>query len=85
MDFDINESLKLYLSDPASIQTPDAAPEIADVDADSLEQSAVAAALEPIRDLIHDNPDALNRSAVFDTLQRLLKYVPINSPNHILA
>ncbi|KAK5957645.1 condensin complex non-SMC subunit Cnd1 [Knufia fluminis] len=77
MDFDINESLKLYLSDPASIQTPEAAPEIADADTDSLDQSVIADVLEPIRDSIHDHPDALNRSTSFDTLQCLLKYVLI--------
>lgn len=76
MDFDINESLKLYLSDPASIQTPDAAPEIADTDSDGLDQSAVVNVLEPIRDSIHDHPDALARGPSFDTLQCLLKYVP---------
>ncbi len=73
MDFDINESLKLYLSDPASIQTPDAAPEIADADAESLDQSLIADVLDPIRHSIHDHPDALSRSASFDTLQCLLK------------
>lgn len=76
MDFDINESLKLYLSDPASISTPDASPEIADVEADSLDQSSIGDVLEPIRDSIRENPDALMRSASWDTLQCILKYVP---------
>jgi len=73
MEFDINESLKLYLSDPASIQTPDAAPEIVDADADSLDQSALVDVLQPIKDSIHDHPDALSRNATFDTLQCVLK------------
>ena len=76
MDFDINESLKLYLNDPTSISTPDASPEIADADADTLEQSALIEALEPIKDAIRENPDTLMRSASWDTLQCILKYVP---------
>lgn len=73
MEFDINESLKLYLSDPASISTPDASPEIADADADTLDQSLLADVFEPIRESIRENPDALMRSASWDTLQRILK------------
>ena len=34
MDFDINESLKYYLSDPASVPTPDADPELLDCEND---------------------------------------------------
>lgn len=75
MDFDINESLKLYLSDPTSISTPDAAPEIADTDGDSLDAATLTEALQPVRDAIHENPDALMRNTCFDTLQCILKYV----------
>lgn len=73
MSFDINESLKLYLNDPKSIQTPEAAPEIIDADGDGLETTTISDVLEPIREAIHDNPDAIAREAVFDTLQCLLK------------
>lgn len=82
MDFDINESLKLYLNDPKSIPTAEANPEIADNehDAESLTTDVLTEVLEPIRDSIHENPDALNRSATFDTLQCLLKCVPVHQP-----
>lgn len=73
MDFDINEALKLYLSDPSSISTPDAAPEIADADSDTLDATTLSEALQPIRDAIHENPDALNQGTFFDTLQCVLK------------
>lgn len=73
MDFDINEALKQYLSDPASVSTPDANPDIADADADSLEPSSLNEALEAVRDAIHENPDAVAQSSIFDTLQCVLK------------
>lgn len=73
MEFDINESLKLYLNDPKSIQTPEASPKILDADNDGLEASTISDVLDPIKEAIHDNPDALASDAVFDTLQCLLK------------
>lgn len=86
MDFDINESLKLYLSDPASIHTPDAAPEISDLDHDGADAVTLSDVLDPIRDSIHENPDALMRSANFDTLQCLLKCVPaLSASRHFVA
>lgn len=76
MDFNINEALKSYLNDPKSIPTPDASPELGDVegDGDNITSEVLLEVLEPIRDSIHENPDALARSATFDTLQCLLKY-----------
>lgn len=73
MDFDINEALKQYLNDPASVSTPDANPEIADTDANSLDQASLIEALESIREAIHENPDAVSQSSRFDTLQYVLK------------
>lgn len=75
VDFDINESLKLYLSDPSSIQTPEADSTIADCenDAESLTNAVINEALNPIIDSIANNPDAITVPSTFDTLQCLLK------------
>lgn len=77
VEFDINESLKLYLSDSATISTPEANTALLDCenDPDNLTSAAVDDALEPIIDTITENPEGLSRSSVFDTLQFLLKYV----------
>lgn len=75
MEFDINQSLKLYLNDPASLPTPDAAQEITDTDGDSPDQATLTDTLEPIRDSIRESPDALMRSSSWDTLQCILKCV----------
>jgi condensin complex subunit 1 len=83
--FDINEALKLYLNDPASIQTPDAGSELVDCenDADSLTSQVINGALNPIVDSVAGNPDALARSASFDTLQFLLKCAPASTVAHL--
>ncbi|RMZ76771.1 hypothetical protein DV737_g4643, partial [Chaetothyriales sp. CBS 132003] len=87
VDFDINESLKLYLSDPALIPTPEASPELADCEADpdSLTPALVNAVINTLVDQISENPDNVLTSSVFDTLQFLLKCVPITaSPETLL-
>lgn len=81
-DFDINESLKLYLSDATAIQTPDAHPDLADCehDPDSLTPSLVDNVLDPVLDAVAENPEGILRSTSFDTIQFLLKYVPDPDP-----
>ncbi len=81
IDFDINESLKLYLSDPASIPTPEADPELVDCenDSDSFTPQVINSALNPIVDSVAGNPDALTRKSSFDTLQFLLKCAPTST------
>jgi condensin complex subunit 1 len=83
VEFDINESLKLYLSDPATIPTSEADSQLVDCenDPDSLTLPLISEALDPIVDAIAANPDALMQSANFDTLQFLLKCVPLSSPS----
>lgn len=78
VEFDINEALKLYLSDSATIPTPDASPELQDCenDPESLTASLVSNVLDPVVDLIAENPEGLMRSSAFDTLQFLLKCAP---------
>jgi hypothetical protein len=79
VEFDINESLKTYLSDPATIQTPEADSQLVDCenDPDSLSLPLVGEALNPIVEAVAANPDALMQAANFDTLQFLLKYDPL--------
>lgn len=75
VEFDINESLKLYLSDSSTIPTPEASSELLDCenDPDSLTSDLVNNALDPVIDAIAENPEALGRSVIFDTLLFLLK------------
>ena len=78
-DFDVNEALKHYLSDPATIATPEADGTLVDCETDpeSLTSSLINGVLNPIVDAIAENPDALSRSSTFDSLQFLLKCAPI--------
>ncbi|KAN0082095.1 Armadillo-type fold [Elaphomyces granulatus] len=89
IEFDINESLKRYLSDPASVNTPDADPELFDCENNHelLSTTLIDAVLNPIVDAIAENPDALARASIFDSLQLLLKCgtaLPVNSLSKIL-
>ncbi|KAG8529333.1 uncharacterized protein KY384_005969 [Bacidia gigantensis] len=74
-EFDINDALKYYLSDPASIATPEADGILQDCETapESLTSATVNSVLNPIIDAIAVNPEALSRSSVFDSLQFLLK------------
>ena len=77
-DFDINDALKYYLSDPASVATPEADGALLDCenDPESLTNPLINGVLNPIVDSIAENPDALTRSSTFDSLQFLLKCAP---------
>lgn len=76
VDFDINESLKQYLSDAASISTPeaDSALVACEDDPESLTSALINSVLNSIVDSVAENPEAIGRSANFDSLQFLLKY-----------
>ncbi|KAJ5930739.1 hypothetical protein N7466_006232 [Penicillium verhagenii] len=81
MQFEINESLKYYLSDPSSLPTPDADPELLDAesDPDQLSPALIDNVLNPIVDAVAENPEALMRPSIFDSLQYLLKCAPVPS------
>lgn len=81
IQFDINESLKYYLSDPSSLPTPEADPELLDgeSDPDQLSPALIDNILNPIVDAVAENPEALTRSSIFDSLQYLLKCAPVPS------
>jgi condensin complex subunit 1 len=78
INFDLNEALKLYLSDPTTIPTPDADSVLVECESDpgTLTLQVVNAAINPIIDSIAGGPDALTGTSSFDTLQFLLKCAP---------
>lgn len=78
VNFDINEALKLYMSDPATIPTEQADGALFDCenDPESLTNGVINPVLNPIIDAVAENPDAITRSAHFDSLQFLLKCAP---------
>ncbi|KAL8928441.1 MAG: hypothetical protein Q9208_001674 [Pyrenodesmia sp. 3 TL-2023] len=80
VDFDINNALKHYLSDPATVPTPEADGTLVDCENDpgSLTSGVINGVLNPIVDSIAEDPDALTRSSSFDSLQFLLKCAPIS-------
>ncbi|KAH8688874.1 condensin complex component cnd1 [Talaromyces proteolyticus] len=86
IDFNINDSLKYYLSDPTSVPTPDADAELFDCENETelLSTSLVDGVINPIVDGIAENPEALTRTSFFDSLQILLKY-PVVLPSKSLS
>lgn len=80
INFDLNVALKDYLSDPATVPTPEADSNLADCenDPESLTNSLINTVLNPIVDSVAENPDAITRSSTFDSLQFLLKCVPVS-------
>lgn len=84
IDFDINDALKHYMSDPAAIATPEADSILVDCESspESLsDNGTINAVLNPIIDAIAENPDAITRSAHFDSLQFLLKSTSYLTPH----
>lgn len=77
LQFDLNESLKFYLSDPLSVPTPEADSELLDYegDIDQLPGGFVDSVLNTIVDSVAESPEHLTRPSSFDSLQFLLKYV----------
>lgn len=78
LNFDINDALKYYLSDPTTITTPEADSNLVDCenDPDALTNALVNSVLNPIVDSVAESPDAITRSSSFDSLQFLLKCAP---------
>lgn len=77
-DFDVNEAIKNYDSDPATIATPDAPRELQDFEHEPErlreEVSIINAELNAVVDAVADSPEAIARSTNFDTLQFLLRF-----------
>ncbi|KAL8951118.1 MAG: hypothetical protein Q9222_002890 [Ikaeria aurantiellina] len=86
VDFDINEALKHFLSDPATVPTLEANGALVDCenDPETLTSGLINQVLNPIVDSIAENPDTLTASSSFDSLQFLLKSVSL-LPTHALS
>ena len=80
VQFNINDALKHYMSDPATVPTPEADSNLVDCenDPESLTNSLINTVLNPIVDSVADNPDSITRSSSFDSLQFLLKCAPVS-------
>jgi condensin complex subunit 1 len=80
ISFDINDALKHYMSDPATVSTPEADSNLVDCenDPESLTNSLINTVLNPIVDSVAENPDSIIRSSSFDSLQFLLKCAPVS-------
>ena len=78
INFDINDALKHYMSDPSQIPTPEVDGALLDCenDPEALTNPVINPVLNSIVDAVADNPDAMMRAANVDSLQFLLKYVP---------
>ncbi|KAF1829727.1 hypothetical protein BDW02DRAFT_560476 [Decorospora gaudefroyi] len=79
VDFEINEAIKLFDSDPSTIPTPEAPQALQDCEDEPEALSSpglINSELNPVVDAVAESPDAITRSSVFDTLQFLLKCVP---------
>lgn len=75
INFDINDALRDYMSDPTQIPTPEADGALLDCETEpeSLTNQLVNSVLNPIVEAVADNPDAILRASNFDSLQFLLK------------
>ncbi|CAK7270408.1 condensin complex non-SMC subunit Cnd1 [Sporothrix epigloea] len=84
--FDINNALKFYMSDPASVPTPEANAALLDCEnePEALTNAVISPVLNQIVDAIAESPDAVTRSSYFDSLQFLLKYTSF-LPIHALS
>ena len=78
LDFEINDALKHYHSDPATIPTPEADGSLIDCenDPEALTHSLIDGVLNPIVDAVTDNPQSMQRKSIFDSLIFLLKCAP---------
>lgn len=79
INFDINDALKHYMSDPASIATPEADGTLFECenDPEAFTNPLVNEVLNPIVDAVADNPDAIMRASSVDSIQFLLKFVTL--------
>ncbi|KAF4120914.1 condensin complex subunit 1 [Geosmithia morbida] len=86
INFDINDALRDYMSDPATIPTPEADSTLLDCEnePEALTNQVLNPVLNPIVDAVADNPDAIMRAANIDSLQLLLKYTSY-LPTHALS
>ena len=86
INFDINDALKHYMSDPFSVPTPEVDNSLLDCenDPESLTNGLINPVLDEIVDAVAANPEAITRASHLDSLQFLLKYTSF-LPHHALS
>ncbi|CAG9973319.1 unnamed protein product [Clonostachys byssicola] len=86
INFDINDALRDYMSDPASIPTSEADSSLLDCEnePESLTNQLINPVLNPIVDAVAEDPDAITRASNMDSLQFLLKFAAF-LPTHALS
>jgi condensin complex subunit 1 len=87
IQFDINESLKYYLSDPDSVPTPEADSELLvfENEPEQLPSTVIDNVLNSIVDAVAENPEGLARASSFDSLQFLLKCAFAPNPEPLVG
>lgn len=80
VEFDINEALKLYLSDPTTIATPEADNVLQECESDpeSLTPALINSVLNPIIEAIAASPESILQQSSFDSIRLLLKYANLH-------
>jgi condensin complex subunit 1 len=75
VNFDINDALKHYMSDPFSVPTPEVDNNLLDCenDPESLKNTLINPVLDDIVDAVAANTEAITRASHLDSLQFLLK------------
>ncbi|KAI5855220.1 condensin [Tricharina praecox] len=89
VSFDLNASLRFYHDNPASVPCTEADNGLieAEENPDSLTNAMINQILDPIIDRVAENPDAISRLSVLDTVQCLLKYfavIPVQAAGKVL-
>ncbi|VUC24391.1 unnamed protein product [Clonostachys rosea] len=86
INFDINDALRDYMSDPASIQTSEADSSLLDCEnePETLTNQVINPVLNPIVDAVAEDPDAIMHASNMDSLQFLLKFAAF-LPTHALS
>lgn len=79
-DFDINAALKAYLDDPQTILTTEADSTLTDCenDPDAYSPGLINSVLNEIIGAVGEAPEAILRQSNLDSIQFLLKCVPLN-------
>jgi len=82
IDFDIQDALRQYKDEPSTVPTPEADAALVDCehDPESLTSAVINNVLNPIVDAVAENPEAIGRAGILDSLQFILKCAPVSLP-----
>lgn len=79
VEFDIQDALRQYKDEPFTVATPGADAALLDCehDPESLTSAVVNSVLNGIVDAVAENPEAIGRAEILDSLQFILKCAPV--------